>query len=135
MSEERKIRNDIVAVGLLAVIVFLVAALATYDPADPAYSASPILSKIYQPDQLLYPLNETFHNACGRWGAWTADMLIHVLGLGAYYLVVGLIAMEIALFKRQSIAAPWLKTLGWTISLVGLTTFCSMIIPATRWVP
>ena len=37
MTDERRIRNDIIAVGLLTVIVFLVAALATYDPADPAW--------------------------------------------------------------------------------------------------
>ncbi len=135
MSDERSIRNDIVAVGLLTVIVFLVAALGTYDPADPAHAASPLLSKIYQPDQLLYPANEDFHNACGRWGAWTADMLIHVLGIGAYYLVIGLVAMEVALFKRQSLAAPWLKTLGWAVSLVGLTTFCSMVLPDTTLRP
>ncbi len=131
MSEERKLRNDLVAVGLLTLIVFLVAALSTYDPADPAYKSSPqFLTKIYQPDQLVYPANEQFHNACGRWGAWTADLLLHVLGVGAYYLVIGLVAMEIALFKRQSLASPWLKTLGWTISLVGMTAICSMLLPA-----
>ena len=85
MSEERKIRNDIVAVGLLTVIVFLVAALATYDPADPAFDASPLLNKIYQPDQLQFPATTEFNNACGRSGAWTADMLINTLGLGAYF--------------------------------------------------
>jgi S-DNA-T family DNA segregation ATPase FtsK/SpoIIIE len=131
MSEERKLRNDIVAVGLLTLIVFLVAALGTYDPADPAFESSPqFLTKIYQPDQLVFPANEHFHNACGRWGAWTADLLLHVLGVGAYYLVIGLVAMEIALFKRQSLASPWLKTLGWTISLVGMTAMCSMLLPA-----
>ncbi len=129
MSEDRRIRNDIVAVGLLTVIVFLVAALGTYDPADRAYEASSLLCSIYQPDQLVYPPNVDFHNACGRWGAWTADLLLHALGLGAYYLVIGLIAMEVALFKRQSIASPWLKTLGWSISLIGLTAMCSLVLP------
>ncbi len=135
MSEERKIRNDIVAVGLLTVIVFLVAALGTYDPADPAFAASPLLCKIYQPDQLLYPTNAEFQNACGRWGAWTADMLIHVLGVGAYYLLIGLVAMEVALFRRQSLAAPWLKTIGWIVSLFGLTALASMVLPAQTMRP
>ena len=135
MSEERQIRNDIVAVGLLTVIVFLVAALATYDPADPAYESSSLLCSIYQPDQLIYPANAEFQNACGRWGAWTADMLLHVLGVGAYYLVIGLIAMEIALFKRQAIASPWLKTLGWAVSLVGLTALSSILLPNSMMRP
>ena len=104
MSQERKIRNDIVAVGLLTVIVLLVAAMATYDVADPAFAASPWLCKIYQPDQLVHPVNAEFSNACGRWGAWTADMLLHVLGVGVYYLIIGLVAMEVALFRRQGLA-------------------------------
>lgn len=129
MSEERKIRNDILAVGLLAAIVFLVAALATFDPADPAFSASPLLNQIYQPDQLYYPANASFANACGPIGAWTADMLVNTVGIGAYFLVIGLIAMELALFKRQAIESPWIKTTGWTLSLLALTTLASIALP------
>lgn len=135
MPEQRRIRNDIVAVGLLALIVFLIAALGTYDVADPASEASPLLSKLYQPDQTIYPTNTRFTNACGRWGAWTADMLLNTLGLGAYYLVVGLIAMEVALFRRQGVESPWLKTFGWTISLLGLTCLCSLLLPASLVTP
>ncbi len=127
--DRRKIRNDIVAVGLLTLIVFLVAALGTYDPADPAYESSGWLSAVYQPDQLVYPSNSKFTNACGRLGAWTADMLLHSLGMGAYYLVIGLIAMEVALFRRQAVISPWVKTAGWAISLIGLTTLCSFLLP------
>ncbi|MFK7766443.1 MAG: DNA translocase FtsK [Mariniblastus sp.] len=130
MSEERKIRNDIVAVGLLAGIIFLVASLATYDPTDPAHKASALLNNIYQPDQLTYPATSDFNNACGRIGAWTSDLLINTLGIGAYFLLIGLIAMEIALFKRQSVDAPWLKTIGWAVSLFALTTLATMIIPS-----
>ena len=129
MTEERKVNNDIIAVVLLAAIVFLVASLATFNPADPAFKASRILNQVYQPDQLHFPAPDGFSNACGRLGAWTSDMLINTLGLGAYFLVIGLIAMEIALFKRQRMASPWLKTAGWTLSLFALTTFASMLIP------
>ena len=106
MSDKRKIRNDIVAVALLTVIVFLVACLATYDKADPVSQAFPAFNQFYQPDQLVYPQNESFTNACGRIGAWTADLLVHVLGVGAYLLVVGLISLEIALFRQTMVKAP-----------------------------
>ena len=82
MSEDRKVSNDIIAVALLAAIVFLVASLATFNPADPAFKASALLNHIYQPDQLHYPAPEGFSNACGRLGAWTSDMLITTLGVG-----------------------------------------------------
>ncbi len=129
MADNRIIRNDIVAVGLLGLIVFLVAAVATYDPADRAQEVPQLLIKIYQPDQLIYPTNETFHNACGRLGAWTADMLVHVLGVGVYFLIAGLIAMEIAVFRREPTETPWLKSVGWAVALLGITTLGSMLLP------
>ena len=106
MANDRIIRNDMVAVGLLGLILFLVAAVATYDPADPAHEVPQVLLKIHQPDQLVFPTNDSFHNACGRLGAWTADMLIHVLGVGVYFLIAGMIAMEIALFRREPTETP-----------------------------
>ena len=129
MANDRIIRNDMVAVGLLGLIVFLVAAVATYDPADPAHEVPQLLIKIYQPDQLIYPTNESFQNACGRLGAWTADMLLHTLGVGVYFLIAGLIAMEIALFRRQPTEAAWLKSIGWALALLGITTLGSMLLP------
>ena len=129
MANDRIIRNDMVAVGLLGLILFLVAAVATYDPADPAHEVPQILLKIHQPDQLIYPTNDTFHNACGRLGAWTADMLIQVLGVGVYFLIAGMIAMEIALFRREPTETPWLKSVGWGVALLGITTLGSMLLP------
>ena len=129
MPENRKIRKDIVAVALLTAIVFLVACLATYDKADPVSLAFPSLNQFYQPDQLVYPQNETFANACGRIGAWTADLLVHVLGVGAYLLVIGLVSLEIALFRQSSVKAPLLKTVGWMLSLLGIVTLASMALP------
>ena len=135
MSEDRKIRNDIVAIGILALIIFLAASLATYDQRDPAHEASSLLNQIYQPDQLYYPAQAEFSNACGRIGAWTADMLSNTLGVGAYFLLFGLIGLEIALFKRQSLESPWLKTAGWTISLFGVSTLASIALPPQWFSP
>ncbi|MEM7457625.1 MAG: DNA translocase FtsK 4TM domain-containing protein, partial [Planctomycetota bacterium] len=131
MSEtaQRKIRNDIVAVVLLGLIVFLIASLATYDPADQVSESIPVLTRIYQPDQLIYPANAEIQNACGRFGAWTADMLIHVLGVGAYYLVIGLVFLEVALFRARSMNSPWVKTVGWIVSMVGLATLGTLTLP------
>ena len=130
MTNQRKIRTDIVAVGLLAMIVFLVASLGTYDAADPAFEAPGLLTQVYQPDQLVYPANQSVNNACGYCGAWTADMLLNTLGYGAYYSVLGLIAMVINMFRREATPSPWLKTIGWMMSLIGLTAMASMLMPS-----
>jgi len=135
MPQQRKIRNDILAVGLLALIVFLAAALGTHDSADPIHDVPGWLNQIYQPDRLVYPGNERVTNACGFWGAWISDLLINSLGWGAYYLVLGLVAMEIALFRQEGVDSPILKTLGWLISLVGLTSLFSILIPQVGIAP
>ena len=72
----------------LALVVFLGAALATYDPADPVPTPLAPLSLLYQPDALVHPPNPQVHNVCGIWGALAADALLSWLGVGAYYLVV-----------------------------------------------
>ena len=132
MSDERKIGNDIVAVMLLTFIVFLVASLVTYDPADPVLNSSRLLNSVYEPDVLAYPPNETVQNSCGVIGAWMSDMLIHVLGIGSYYLVLGLVVLEVMLFRHRGVRAPWFKTVGWMISLVGLTAIGYLLLP--NWI-
>ena len=129
MAEDRKIRSDIFVVILLALIVFLIASLATYDIADPIQSGPEWLAKIYQPDQLVHPQNPEIQNACGFSGAWIADLLIHSLGVGAYFLIIGLVSLEFALVQKQSVESPWLKTAGWIVALLGLTTMGSLILP------
>ena len=129
MAEDRIVRNDVLAVGILGLVIFLVASVLTYSPADPASHAPAVLLKIYQPDQLVYPANETIQNAGGRLGAWTADLLINVLGVGVYFLIVGLIALEIALFRKAPVESPWLKSIGWATTLLGLTSLSCMLLP------
>ena len=132
MADERKIGNDIVAVVLLTFIVFLVASLATYDTADPVADNNALLSAIYQPDVLVYPQHEASTNACGAIGAWMADMLIHVFGIGAYYFVIGLVALEVKLFQQRPVRAPWFKTIGWVLSLIGVTALGALLVP--NWI-
>ncbi|MEZ6095471.1 MAG: DNA translocase FtsK 4TM domain-containing protein [Pirellulaceae bacterium] len=79
---------------MLASVVFLIIALATYDSADNLASFPSWMTSVYQPDQLIYPGNTSIHNACGKLGAWIADFLFHSLGFGAYYLVVGLVTLQ-----------------------------------------
>ena len=130
MSDERKIGNDIIAIILLTFIIFVVASLATYDRSDPVATANPILNAIYQPDVLVYPPNSEIQNACGSIGAWLSDMLLHVFGVGAYYLIIGLIALEIKLFQQRPVNAPWFKTIGWILSLLGITAIGSLLLPS-----
>jgi S-DNA-T family DNA segregation ATPase FtsK/SpoIIIE len=129
MLENRNLRRDLFALALLALVVFLGLALASYDAADPIPQPLAPLSLLYQPDALVHPANPQVHNACGVWGALAADALFAWLGVGAYYFVASLAALDIQLLRRQEIDAPALRTAGWIASLTGATTIVAISFP------
>lgn len=124
MSEPRNLKLDLLALALLAVVVFLVVAVATHDPQDPIPELSFPLSLVHQHDPLVFPQRSEIHNACGTWGALAADMLISWLGLGAYYAVFSLTVLDMLLLSRRTIDLIWLRTCGWLLSLAGI---CSLL--------
>ena len=70
MFEHRNLKLDLFALALMALTIFLGAALFSYDRADP-------------PSQLVYPQNFEIHNVCGRSGAIVSRGLLEALGAGA----------------------------------------------------
>ncbi|MEO8497207.1 MAG: DNA translocase FtsK 4TM domain-containing protein, partial [Planctomycetota bacterium] len=103
--------------------------LGTYHPADSLPELAAPLNKLYQADQLVYPAVETVTNACGKWGALASDILLNGLGVGAYYVVLSLVIVDVLLLTRRSIDMPALRTLGWVASLAGLTAIISLLAP------
>ncbi|MBN2477628.1 MAG: DNA translocase FtsK [Pirellulales bacterium] len=120
MLEERSLKLDLLALGLLALTVFLAAALLSYDPADP-------------PSKLVFPERAETLNICGRSGALVSRLVLTGLGLGAYYLLVSLALLDAVLLARRSIDQPALRAAGWLLSLVGITTLAAMAVP--QWSP
>src|SRR6185295_14394039 len=116
MLEQRSLKLDLAALALLALVVFLGLALATYHPAD-------------APGASVYPLHAQPHNACGRSGAILAHFLYTGLGLGAYYLVLSMAAFDGVLLLRRTISDPMLRGIGWLASLVGLDALLAMARP------
>ncbi len=116
MLEKRDLKKDLLALGLLALAVFLVAALVSYDPADP-------------PSKLVYPERAEVLNVCGRSGAFVSRWLFTALGLGAYYLVFSLAALDAMLLARRPLNQPIIRLSGWLISLAGVTTIVAMAAP------
>jgi len=116
MLEERNLKLDLFALGVLAVAIFLGLAMVTYDPADP-------------PSTLVFPTNAEVANVCGRFGAWAADFLFQGLGIGAYYLAGTFAVVGAMLLSGRSIDQVSLRVIGWCLSLVGLTTLAAMAVP------
>src|SRR5258705_379880 len=116
MFEDRSLKIDLCALALLALAVFLGIALWTYNATDP-------------PSTVVWPASNVIHNACGSAGAFTAHYLFESLGVGAYYLTVSLAVLTILLLLHREIDQPILRTFGWAISVVGLTTLVALSMP------
>ncbi|MEN6365789.1 MAG: DNA translocase FtsK [Thermoguttaceae bacterium] len=120
MLENRSLKLDLLALALLACAIFLTAAVFSYDPADPGSG-------------LVYPPHVRSTNVCGYWGELSGRLLIESFGVGAYYLLVSLAVFDAMLLTRRKIAQPWLRAVGWAISLIGITSFAALAVPA--WSP
>ena len=120
MQQSRNLPLDLLALGLLALVVFLAAALVGYDPADP-------------PSNSVYPPNAKAANLCGPSGAWAAHGLFAAFGCGAYFVVLSLAVWDFLLLARKPIDQPWLRLVGWLLSLMGLCSFAAMFLPS--WSP
>lgn len=109
--------RDLTALGLLAVCAFLIAALATFDPADP-------------PAAREFPPHARATNACGLLGSTVATGLFESFGLGAWF-VVGLLAgLDFMLLKRRSLPDLPLRAIGAVLATVGVCTLLAMFSPA-----
>ena len=116
MLKERDLKLDLVALGLLALTVFLAASLLSYDPADP-------------PSKLVYPQSTQTANLCGRSGALVSMWLLGAFGLGGYYVLFSLAVLDSLLLTRRTITDPILRLGGWLLSLSGISTFSAMALP------
>ncbi len=128
MLENRSLKLDLAALGLLVVVVFLGVALGTYHPADPIGKLISPFDRVYEPDALVHPMNDRVTNACGWWGALISDVLFHTLGYGAYYFVLSLFVLDVALLRRRDIGSPVLRLAGWLASLVAVTSLSATLL-------
>ncbi|MFO0867960.1 MAG: DNA translocase FtsK 4TM domain-containing protein [Pirellulales bacterium] len=133
MAQPSPLRRDLCAIVLLAVVAFLTVALATYHPGDPVAATLGPLARFYHPDELEYPATGKVVNACGRWGAVAADLLLTAFGVGAYYLVLSGTLLSVALLRRCIPDMPALRFTGWLGSLIGVSTLAAIGLP--EWSP
>jgi DNA segregation ATPase FtsK/SpoIIIE, S-DNA-T family len=117
MLPNHHLKRDLLALALLAVVLFLAAALVSYDPADP-------------PAKLVFPPHRQPANVCGYCGAAVSHWLFEAIGLGAYYLAASLAALDVILLLRRDADRLWLRTGGWLISLAGVVTLAALAVPS-----
>ena len=109
--------RDLTALVLLAVCAFLIAALATFDPADPPASRE-------------FPPHARATNACGLLGSTVATALTESFGLGAWFVVALLAGLDVALLRRRSLPDLPLRAVGAVLATIGICTLLAMFCPA-----
>ncbi|NDC54505.1 MAG: DNA translocase FtsK, partial [Planctomycetia bacterium] len=112
--------RDISALALLAGCLFLVAALATYHPADPPLARG-------------FPQHPQPRNACGLCGAAAAAVLTEWLGLGAWLVAALAAVLDAALLRRRPLADLPVRALGGVLAVVGVCTLAALSLPP--WCP
>ena len=130
MDNQRSLKQDLFALLVCAVTVFLAVSLLSYNPADVVGELIAPFDTLYQPDLLAMPASDHVHNACGRLGAGAADLLFTFFGYGAFYLVASLGIAAVFLLRRIQIEWPALRFVGWLASLTGITALLTLVIPA-----
>jgi S-DNA-T family DNA segregation ATPase FtsK/SpoIIIE len=108
---------------LAAIGLGMIGALATYNPADPAWTHTASVTQ--------------YHNLGGAVGAWFADVTLYFLGYGAYLLPLGLVFCGWRLFKCGALLEldaeiVVLRVLGFAVTLASA---CGLVALHLRAVP
>jgi len=108
--------RDLTALALLAGCLFVIAALATFDSADPPFSHG-------------FPPHARATNACGFLGSVVATGLYEWFGLGAWSVVIAVAGFDLMLLRRRALPDLPLRTAGGLVAVVGICTLVAMFLP------
>lgn len=111
MLDKERLKTDLLALGLLALVVFVGLSFLSYDPADP-------------PSSLVFPQRQSPTNICGEIGASVAYYTRQWLGFGVWIVLAALVAWDLKLFSRE----PSRRTVTTMIGLLLLgTSSCALL--------
>ncbi|HUG90483.1 MAG TPA: DNA translocase FtsK 4TM domain-containing protein [Planctomycetaceae bacterium] len=116
MLDFQRLRNDLLALALLAAVVFAGLSLASFDPADP-------------PAQLVFPPPARVSNLCGPAGAHAAYWLHRLFGLGAWFGLGWLISTDLRLFARSRSPGWVARVLGGGLALAAVAVGANVLVP------
>ena len=116
MLDYERIRNDALALGLLALVVFVGLSFLSYDPVDP-------------PSDLVFPVRRTPVNICGSTGAAVAYYGRHLFGFGIWVGIAALVAWDMRLISREKTRGHWLSLAGTSLLVVSACGAIQLGVP------
>lgn len=117
MFDYERFRNDVLALGLMALVVFVGLSFMSYDPADP-------------PSDLVFPARRTPINICGTTGASIAFYGRHLMGAGVWIAMAAMIAWDLLLFSRSKDQRFWLAGVGTAILVLFFCAATQLVAPS-----
>lgn len=122
MIDYQRLKNDLLALGLFAATLFTALALFSYNPVDP-------------PSTAVYPARSFVTNLCGPTGAVLAHLVVNAFGLGAWFLLLSLLCVDLGLFSRKQMADPLVRLFGAMTMLVSLCLLLQLSAPQLPHAP
>ncbi len=114
--------NELIGFLLCVSALLLFLALASYSPLDPSFNTESFLTN-----------SRTARNWIGIIGAYGADAVFQVWGLGAFLLPVLLTTLGTRWFRSRKIASPVAKTLGAVWMLIFVPALFALAPGHLRW--
>lgn len=116
MLDLRRMRTDLLALGLFAAVSFATVSLFSFDPADP-------------PSMQVWPQNQSVGNLCGLKGATVAHGLLSLFGSGAWVLLAAAFVFDLRLFCREDVDDLLLRFLGILLMAAACSVALQVVAP------
>ena len=116
MFDFERFRNDVLALGLLALVVFVGLSFLSYDPADP-------------PSDLVFPTRRMPTNICGSTGATVAFYSRQLMGFGVWIAMGAVVVWDLQLLSREKIRGNWLHLAGTALLVVSACAAMHLMMP------
>ena len=111
-----RLKTDLLALGLLALVVFIGLSFLSYDPADP-------------PSTLVFPQRQVPVNICGDAGAAVAWHLRQWLGAGIWIGLVALVSWDLKLFSREPVRGTAPTLVGTCLLIFSGCALLHLLVP------
>ena len=117
-SDELNLNNEIVAIILLFISIFLIFSLINFNPEDPSFFNNSFKDNVIK-------------NYSGKIGAEVSAILFVVFGYSSYIIFFYFIFLSAYFFFNRRIKSIITKTLGYFILLISFSSFLAYIKPFT----
>ena len=116
MLDKERLKTDLLALGVLSLVVFVGLSFLSYDAADP-------------PSSLVFPRRQLPTNICGSPGAALAYTARQTAGLGVWMGVLALVAWDLKLFSHRGSRRTLPTVIGILLLVVSSCSLLHLLIP------